>query len=180
MTKERVLGARDYLPLAEKNAWVGHAAERCFSALKIEAQGNAMPDMYMPNQAKKSRYLLGALAGNYLGLKESDGAAFEETDDALLTEESYDLLAGSHLLNQLERWKSDAEARNKCFDLISDFRELEKRLNAEISSLLSVQNDTVIRQSMATEADMKQIPEILEKLKELREARIGAETADQK
>ena len=159
LTKETLLAARDYVPLAEKEAWVDEAAAACVDALKISGEAGAMPDMYMANAGRKSRWLMGALTGLYLPLRGKD-------ETGALSAEDYDRYAGSHLLNQIERWKSDAETRNKCFDLLSDFRDLEKRLNGQLIALLGVQNDSVVRQSLALSEEMAKLPAALKTLEE--------------
>ena len=163
ITKEIMLAARDYVPNAEKEAWAAENATKCFDKLSIKgSDGEPAPDMYMVNSGLKARYLMGAFVGMYLGQKfeaEQDGSA-------LMSEADYDRWAGSHAINQIERWKRDADLRDKCYDMLSDFKDLEKRLSAQISGLLSVMNDPVMRQNEYMAAQVKQMPELLEQLKE--------------
>ena len=161
ITKELLEKARDYIPIAEKEAWAAEIAPLCFSQLSITADGNAMPSMYMVNTGLKSRYLMAALCTMYFGMP------IENSGEKLMTEEEYDSWAGSHVFNQLERWKRDADVKYKAFDLAFDYKDLEKRLSTQISGLLAAQNDMVVRMAQDTAAQVKALPEILDALKEL-------------
>ena len=163
ITKEMLKNARDYVPLAEKEAWVAANAPRCFDRLAITADDEPVPPMYMVNTGLKSRYLMAALVRLYFGNESADG------DEWLMPEAEYDRWAGSHVFNQLERWKHDNDLKYKAYDLIADYKDLEKRFSAQISSLLAVQNDPVIRQMEYTATQMKDLPALLEQLKALQE-----------
>lgn len=160
ITKEMMLNARDYLPLAQKEEWAQSCAEKCIDHLAITVGEEEMPPMYAVNTGLKSRYLMSALIGFYFN-KEFD------SDDAPMSVASYDEWAEAHPLNQIERLKADASLRDKCFDLLSDYKDLEKRLASRIGSFLTVQNDPVLRQSQYTASQMKEIPALLEKLQAL-------------
>lgn len=158
--------ARDYIPLAVKEAWVADNAPKCFDKLAITADDEAMPPMYMVNTGLKSRYLMGALVGLYLGL---DFAAESADNPALMSVEEYDEWAGNHVMNQLERMKHDTTFKFKAYDLIADYKDLEKRLSTQLTALMTVQNDSVIRQSELMTNQMKELPALLEQLKALQE-----------
>lgn len=164
ITKEMMEAARDYVPNAEKEAFVAHCASRCFDKLAITGtDGEPAPDMYMVNSGLKARYLMGALSALYFGIP-YDG-------DDEMSEEAYDQWAGSHALNQIERWKREASLRDKCYDLLADFKDLEKRLSTQINGLLNVMNDTVLRQNEYTAAQVKELPTMLKALQELQEGK---------
>lgn len=165
LTKEMLLAARTYLPIGEKEAFVSETAPKCFDRLQITNNDDAMPPMYMENTGIKSRYLMAAFVGKYLGI----GFTGEKEDKTLMTDAEYDKYAGSHLLNQIERLKSDNACRDRCFDLLADYRDLEKRMGAQIHGLMDVQNDTVLRQTMMAKADMAALPELLEEIRKLGE-----------
>lgn len=171
ITKELLEEAREYVPLAEKEAWVAENAPRCFDRLAITADDEPVPPMYMINTARKSRYLMAALIGLYFG--KADWSDSDIDDQWLIPVELYDLWAGSHVFNQLERWKRDNELKYKAYDLLYDYKDLEKRFSTQISGLLNVQNDTVIRQAEYTRTQMKDLPLLLEQLKELQEKKDG-------
>lgn len=208
LTKELMLGARDYIPLAEKEAWVAENAPKCFDQLAITADDEAMPPMFMVNTGLKSRYLMAALVRLYFRVdagedpstpalrasaqndnkvkntaqndKEEKRSAqndASETDEWLMSVEEYDAWAGSHVFNQLERWKRDGDLKFKAYDLLYDYKDLEKRFSAQISSLLAVQNDPVIRQAQQMTASVKELPVVLEQLKALQEENKDGEYA---
>ena len=52
--------------------------------------------------------------------------------------------------------------RDKAFDLLADFRDLEKMLNTEIYANLAVMNDVVARMNMAMQSAVT--PESLQEL----------------
>ena len=170
ITKELLEAARDYVPLAEKEAWVADAAAKCFDKLAIALDDDPVPPMYMVNTGRKSRYLMAALIGLYFGKTEDIGT---DEDPWELPTEVYDAWAGSHVFNQLERWKRDNELKFKAYDLLYDYKDLEKRFATQLSGLLAVQNDSVIRQAEYSSAQMKDLPLLLEQLKELQEKKDG-------
>lgn len=167
ITKEMMEAARDYVPLGEKEAWVATNAPKVFDRLAITSDNETMPEMYMVNTGLKSRYLMAALVKLYFGIAiESD-----QENEWLMPEAQYDEWAGSHVFNQLERWKRDSDLKFKAYDLMYDYKDLEKRFSTQISSLLAVQNDSVIRNAQYTAAQFMQIPDILEQLKALQETK---------
>ena len=168
LTAEALLKARTYVPIREKTAFVNEIAPKCFDRLQITAgDQEPMPPMYMENAALKARYLMTALVKLYL----RDASVWGEPDDEwLMTEEAYDRFAGSHIFAQIQRFKSDAALRNQSFDLLDDFRELERMLTAQMRGMLAAQNDAVLRQQLLNREAMGQLPEVLKSLRELQEA----------
>ena len=174
ITREMLLAANDYVPNAEKIEWVNTVADRCFDRLAIKVDEENMPPMYMVNYALKSRYLMAALVSLYL----HGEFAAEADDELLMSEADFDKWAGGHALCQIDRWKRDAELRDKCFDLLYDYHDLEKRLSTQINGLLAAQNDYVVRQSQQmANAAMNDLPKILDLLKELQD-KAEAQEAD--
>ena len=137
-----------------------------------------MPALYKDNISRKQRYLMGALATLYLR------KPYEPTGDKfLMAADDYDAWAGSHIFNQLERLKTrGGEVRNRIFDILTDFRDLEKRLNVETYNLVQLQNDpctrlyTMIVQQSSSEY-MKANLEELKKQKEELEAILNKRAA---
>ena len=163
LTAEMIQSAKDYIPVGIKEAWVSDNASKCFDRLQITADGEQMPPMYMINESLKARYLMGAFVGMYLGINYMP----DDSDPTLMASADYDRWAGSHIFNQIERMKRDPDVRDKCFDLLYDYRALEKRFHSSIIGLLAVQNDSVIRQQDLMATQMKQMPELMRQLKEL-------------
>ena len=150
ITEEMVRKASDYLPLTDKVKFVEDCAGNCVTKVPIkltEPIEEAMPDMYIEDSFKKSRCLMGAFANFYMGGSEVTEGPY------LLINSVYDDWAGSHVFNQLERLKKNADLKDKIFDLLSDYRELEKKLNAAVYGMLNVMNDPVSRflEKMAVE-----------------------------
>lgn len=145
LTEEELLQANTYVPLMEKVKFVNAVAEKCVEKLNIQAEANneitAMPPLYKESMERKSRYLMGALVKLYLRSSFSS----EDNDEWLMSLADYDYYAGSHIFNQLERLKSNHAVRNQCFDIIQDYRDLEKRLNNEVYGLLQTVNEPVTR-----------------------------------
>lgn len=163
--------AESYVPIRKKTEFVHYCAERCFDKLNITAaSGNdtlsAMPPMWKENSELKARYMMGGLLKLYL----KQESQTDENDEWLLTEQEYDRWAAAHLLNQIERMKSNASLRDKCFDLLQDYKTLEKMLNTEVYGLIRVMNDSVSRiiaqiQASTTPESMKNAMTQLEQSK---------------
>lgn len=155
--------ARSYVPMAEKIAFAERVSNRCRCVVRLGIQEDPqqlspLPDMHMENTEKKMRYMMGALLRLYFGV-DFDGV---ENDGLLLSADDYDRAAGAHLLNQIERMKNDKSVRDKCFDIIQDYKVLEKMANAELYATLQVENDPVSRLSAYFQASVS--PENMERL----------------
>lgn len=147
LTEESVKKAVSYVPIKAKDDFCDYCAIRCLQKVRInltDETNSAMPDMWMENTSAKARYLMSALLILYLGypVKEVDR---EEGDTWLMTEDLYDSCGMSHIVNQLDRMKGTAAVRDKVFDLLRDYRDLEKRLNTAIYNNLTIQNDPANR-----------------------------------
>lgn len=163
ITKEMLLGARDYVELGVKETWCKDNAMKCFDKLSITADEEPAPPMYMLNAGLKARYLMAAFTAFYL---RQDYEALAD-DNSLMSVEEYDRWAGSHVFNQIERWKSDREVRDKCFDVLADYKDLEKMFSVQINGMLAAMNDPVVRQNEYLSTQMKELPAVLEQLKEM-------------
>lgn len=146
LTEEHLRNVTTYLPITEKIEFVEEVATLCFDTLKITVSDSdtlnaALPPMKKENTFNKSRFLMGMLIKGYLGID------FEPVEGTkyLMDAVDYDRFAGGHILNQIERFKSNAELRDTCFDILQDYRDLEKRLNTEIYGLLQCMNDPATR-----------------------------------
>lgn len=178
LSQDTLANANDYVALADKNAFVDTCAEKCFSRVSISTPaegGDEFPPMYVENSDRKSRYLMTALCSFYLGTD----IECEEGDAYLMTTAQYDALAGAHVMNQLERYKSNATLRDKVFDIMQDYKDLEKRLNAAVYGLLSVMNDNVTRQSLLMRNEMMQLPEVMRELQELQNRKPGEDGTEE-
>lgn len=83
--------------------------------------------------------------------------------------ERHDYYAEDHLLNQIERFKSDPEVKDIVFDLMSDYKDFKKLVDTEIYNAKANTNDLIPRLSAAiavlTSADT--MATIIEELKKL-------------
>ena len=145
LTKEIIEGAKRYLPLKEKERLLDVCLDGCLDIVNVKASFGTetvmLPPMHKENSLRKARYLLTVLACGYLKIPaETEGGKGE-----ILTEAEYDRLCASHIHNQLERAKADREVKDGLFDLLSDYKDFEKRLNTEIFSFLQVMNDPASR-----------------------------------
>ena len=160
--KEIFQGARAYLPLIQKAEIVAHCAERCIDRVVVnmgEKFRGDTPPMYRENGQRRRRYLLGILVRWYLAT-DFDGC---EDDMWLMSADDYDRLGGLTLLNKIDRMKKEGDAlRDKAFDLLADYRDLEKMLNTEIYANLNIMNDPVARMNMAMQSAVT--PESLQEL----------------
>lgn len=146
ITAEDIEKATEYVPFAEKLYFVQMVADKCFDTLNITADSGSesipMPPMYKENTGLKMRFALGAFVKLYLN-KEFESV---ENEEFLMSLDDYDKWAGGHIFNQIERLKNTSpDLRNKCFDLLQDYKTLEKMLNTEVYSLLQVMNEPVNR-----------------------------------
>ena len=156
--------AVSYASMESKERFVRDCAMRCFDKMEIGTEnGEPMPPYYKENAVLKSRYMLAALLILYLDV---EGLELAEKDDPWLpSEEACDAYFASFPISQLERIKKttqDKELRDKIYDLLSDYRALEKLLNAECYGLLPAMNDTLSRFQMMMSAQTT--PESVESL----------------
>lgn len=176
ITEEMINAANDYVPAAEKANLAEEIAEKCFDKLNVTVGGNAMPPMYKESSMLKNRYLMGAFIKLYLGIDFET----EDGDALLISMREYDKYAGSHIFNQMERMKSKAALRDKCFDIMGDYKILEKTVNTEVYAMLNAMNDFLGRAVLhiGTMATPEAVQEALSQLGSIKEelAEYGKET----
>lgn len=165
--KEVFINAKSYVPLMQKEEIVSYCAERCIDRVVVntgEKFRGDTPPMYRENGQRKRRYLLGILVRAYLRL-DFEGCG---GDRWLMSADDYDWVGGVQLINQIDRMKKQSDAlRDKAYDLLADYRDLEKMMNTEINANLSIMNDVVARMSMSAASAMT--PESVQELVELAE-----------
>ena len=134
-----------YLPLRKKLEIAEHIAGNALAKYRISVEmGDEQifdPVIYGEDTGLRARYLLGALFKLYLGIdfKPVKG------EEYLLSEDDFDRVAANHPMNTLERMKSDAKARDAVFDLLRDYKDLERMVNAELSAEIAARNDVLPR-----------------------------------
>lgn len=165
--EEKLLGARLYMPLGKKMEFVAAAAVGCLDNATVQLTNGSTLKHAKEATDRKSRYLMGALVGYYLNDKD-----FSPVEDTayLMAQDDYDRWAGGHIFNQLERFKSNSKTRDFAFDLLWDYRDLEKRLNTEIYNLLQALNDPVVK--LTEEISLSATPEAMqEAMRQLEEVK---------
>lgn len=162
ITKEILMGAKCYVPLQEKERFARIVAERCCDvATSRFSYGGAeilAPEMRVENFGLRQRYMMGALYAVYLGVP------YEPVKDTewCMAQDDYNWAASTFPMNRLERFKSDAALRDKIFDLLRDYKELERMVSVEIGNVLTTNNDVVARLLMAL--SMAATPEAIAQL----------------
>lgn len=161
--KKIVIGEADllsravsYVPAAVKAELVDACYNRCFTRLNVSMgdEGDTpMPYMYMEDTFLKSRFLMTAFAKLWL---RSEDVETEEGDETLMTVECYDRWAGSHVFGQIERLKGVKACKDKAFDLLKDYKDLERRLSTAVRDALTVMNDPVNRMFQHLQATLSQ------------------------
>ena len=168
ITEEDIRNASTYVPIGEKTKFVDYLGDnRCFQVLSIMYGEEAMPPMYRENHELKSRYMLTALLKMYL----HKDVETVEGDEWLMPRDEYDRWCENHVFNTIERFKSNQVLRDKVFNLLYDYKDLEKRVNLELYGQLNVMNDVILRTvqklgEQTTPETMKQLSDTLNMLKD--------------
>lgn len=163
VTEEILAKAKDYMPIAEKRALAKDLARECVYEEQSVDEGSglaAFPRVYCEDAALKNALLLNVLTGYYLDMDYTQGGTIDEADAA-------DIWGGSHVINQLERAKTNDKTRDKVFDILYDFKEFRKAVDVEIYNLRAVNNDVVNRlnATMGLASDPDTLKKLIEELK---------------
>ena len=145
ITEETINNGVSYALCELKEKFVEDVYMKCLNRVDVnlDDSGNApMPYMYMENTFLKSRYLMTALAKFYLRMD----VKTEDGDMWLMTRNEYDRFGASHVIGQLNRFRNNnPELKDKVFDLLRDYSDLERKLSNAIRSGLTVMNDPANR-----------------------------------
>lgn len=145
ITEETINNGVSYALCEMKEKFVEDVYMKCMNRVDVnlDDSGNApMPYMYMENTFLKSRYLMTALAKFYLRMD----VETEDGDMWLMTRNEYDRFGASHVIGQLNRFRNNnPDLKDKVFDLLRDYSDLERRLSNAIRSGLTVMNDPANR-----------------------------------
>lgn len=157
ITPETLENASDYIPLLERQEMLETIARLCVVKVKMEVKltGSAetvnMPERYQEHRIMTKMYLMGVLALKYLHVN------YDGDDRSLqMPANIYDQWAGSHVLNQIEKLKSDKTVGEKAFRILKDYRDFCNDLYREIDILIGHQNDVVYRMMDAMNASIRQ------------------------
>lgn len=145
ITEETINESVSYALCELKEKFVEDVYMKCLNRVDVnlDESGNApMPYMYMENTFLKSRYLMTALAKFYLRMD----VETEDGDMWLMTRNEYDRFGASHVIGQLNRFRNNnPDLKDKVFDLLRDYSDLERKLSNAIRSGLTVMNDPANR-----------------------------------
>lgn len=150
LTKDMMERAQTYMPLQTKKELAEAIARGCVRPMKrvkwngvhvsdLPEEANdpsALPDLVEEDLALKLCMLQNVLLSWYFDV---------EMNEDEVSYEQYDYYSGGHLLNQIERFKSDKDLKNKAFDLTEDFREFRKMVDTIIYNHKMNVNDPLKR-----------------------------------
>lgn len=156
--------AKVYMPLATKSLYAKTIAAEVIGEIQTAEQNKkgeeilALPHLRFEDIVLKKQRIMEVLLGYYFGInvfKDANGG------DRAFGEEEYDEYGGSHIFNQIERFKH-GDLKDIAFDLLYDFKEFRKMLDFEISVRKEVNNDTLARfmagiQAMSNPENIKEL-----------------------
>lgn len=161
LTKEIINNAETYIPLTVKTGLSRGISFFCvildrYDGKHVEGGGGndvsfPIPPRYEENIQAKSKYLMSVFLRYYLRFPYELEADVNEdalcVPDLLISDRDYDYFASSFIFNQAKRSKNSLTAsdQDKLYDLLTDFKDFEKRLNLEINNVINRSNDTVYR-----------------------------------
>ena len=174
---ESLKKADTYIPLARKAAIVRVLAPGCIEAVDIRLEGDKagvqpMPPRWQESPLGKRLVMSYVLAGLYLHKIDVDGL-YQKEPTFDFTARQYDIF--SQLFSQLEVFKRDrdpeSEVKSIAAALLSDYRDFEKLLNAEIFNLLQTKNETCTRmvEMIMAQTSPEAIQNATEALKQVQE-----------
>lgn len=186
ITREIIQNARTYMPIAAKERLAEEIAEWTVDPVEVSKEEFIpVPPVYKENRALKYMFLMGILCRYYLQIEfdcqsirlmENGVHVGDQPIDFYPSQEAYDKLAESVIMNQLERLKkSEKDISNIIFDFLYDFKILENMVNGEIKDYVAQKNDVVSRVvetlgAVTSETNLKTLSENLNVLqKELAE-----------
>ena len=132
ITKEMMVNAKTYMPLSLKEEIAHTIAVQSIQPMKTAEQNRpadtliSLPQMSGENLAVRAACLVNTFLGFYFDIE-------IEQSENFYTE--YDRLAGAHLLNQIERFKTDKDVKDKAYDLLADYREFVKMVDMMIATV---------------------------------------------
>lgn len=182
ITREILSNARTYMPIAAKERLAEEIAEWTVKPVELFSDEFLPgPPVYKENRALKHMFLMGLLCRYYLQIDfevssirliENGVHVGDQPIDFYPTQDAYDELASSAIMNQLERLKkSEKDISNIIFDFLYDFKILENMVNGEIKDYIAQKNDVVTRLMetlgmITSETNLKDMSERLSVLQE--------------
>lgn len=180
ITKEKIKDARRYMDIGTKALLADEIAEWVVQPVEVDKDEYIpIPPLYKENRALKNMLMMGALCRYYLkvdfeyqaiNLLENGKKVGEQPIDFYPTIVSYDNMAESNIVNQLERLKkADREISNIIFDMMYDYKCLEQMVNSEIKDRVSIKNDLITRvvKTMELQVSKENIENLTKSIKEI-------------
>lgn len=158
ISTSHLANANTYMPIEDKIRYSHIIAQASMEDAGIDPQNEdgekilPLPELKEENSAMKKMLLMQLFLEHYLNIEIPE-----------MTAELYDYYAGNHLFNQIERFKSTADLRDRAFDILSDFRDFKKMVDTEIFNIRSRANDTLSR--FTASMQIYATPENIEKMK---------------
>lgn len=137
LTKEVVASAKTYMPINVKYDFAASLVDGCLIAAKPDEQEKSMSlsPFYKEDNRAKAVLVQNIFFEYYFG-------AEVPTERPL---EFYDECGQAALMNTLERYKSDAALKDKIYDILADYKEFKKIVDAEIYQEKQHRNDPISR-----------------------------------
>ena len=157
LTDKIMQNAIAYMPIEDKADYAEEIAKKCVVDIPTAEQNVkgekflALPYIKGEDRELKSMCLMNILLSYYLKIEVKSP----------FTEEEYNFYAGGSILNQIERYKSNFDLKNKAFDLLADYKEFRKSVDNEIANLIAVNNDVLAR--FMASVEIFSIPENIKK-----------------
>lgn len=143
ITEKDIMDAESYVSISTKEKYTRAVALLCLEPVTIIDGEQTLPTMFRENKKIKAQYLMGMLATLLQRPFESEKLSDGKELTGCMAEADYDLWAGSHVMNQLERLKKvkDSTVVNKLFDVLYDYKAFELMLTGAIRDELEARND---------------------------------------
>ena len=141
ITAELMEKAITYMPLVQKTIHAEMIARQCLKKVKpLDEKKDSIdaflivPSVVGEDNYKKECMMLNVLLSYYFDIE------LPQMDGKL-----YDKYMSGHLLNQLERYKTNPEYKTKAFDILTDFKTFKKMVDVEIYNIKAKENDFLER-----------------------------------
>lgn len=183
ITRDDICKAKDYLPLAHKDTMARLMATLCIEEIPNpnSTAVQPLPNLTRENRRMRQQCLMGVFVQWYLGKAEElqvaeytnrEGKSEEKPINYCLSVEATDRWAGSHVFNQMDRWKkARADVSDKAYAIMYDYKAFENMLLGAISDELKARNDPALRmvQLMNIQTSPESLRETIKILEEAKE-----------
>lgn len=170
---ESLKKADTYLPLARKMAIVRILAPGCIEQVDMHLENDRlgiqpMPPRWQESPLGKRLVMSYVLAGLYLHQIDVNGL-YQKNPSFDFSARQYDTFSQMYAQMDAFRRGRDGEAKAAASAILSDYKDFEKLLNAEIFNLLQVKNDVCSRVVMmfTMQASPEAIQNTIEAMKQL-------------